>query len=233
VSAARQLFFGPNGSPLHKPTDVIEFLGKKEEHWKEERSAYQAAYSWFTANDLPPSIRDILKDERAFDGAVLQKAIFEKRTKLDSYGRESQTDVLAYLKTAKGLAVLGIEAKVDESFGPRVHEWNDYGPGRLRRLVGLLDHLAFKSQPIGDLRYQLFHRTAATLIEARNANAPDAAMIVQSFDKDRTGLNDFAEFAIAFGTPISAPGKLSEPKKLGDVTIRLGWTENPMLTTKN
>jgi hypothetical protein len=223
-----QLFFGPDGSLLYEPEDVIDFLGKGEAHWKEERSAYQAAYSWFIAKGLPPRIQDILKEEPAFDGAVLQKAVFEKKTKLDSYGRESQTDVLAYLKTDKGIAVLCIEAKVDESFGPLVHEWNDYGPGKLRRLVGLLDLLEFKSKPIGTLRYQLFHRTAATLIEAQDAGAREAAMVIQSFDQKRTGFNDFIAFADAFGTPIPAPGKLSPPRKLGDVTIRLGWTENPM-----
>jgi hypothetical protein len=90
-----QLFFGPNGSPLDKPEDVIDFLGKGKEHWKKGRSAYEAAYSWFTANDLPPRIRDILKAEPEFRGTVLEKAIFEKNTKLDHYGRDSQTDVLA------------------------------------------------------------------------------------------------------------------------------------------
>jgi hypothetical protein len=223
-----QLFFGPDGTALHKPEDVIRFLGKGEEHWKKERSAYQAAYSWFLAEDLPPSVRNILKDDPVLSGAVLQKAVFEKRTRLDAHGRDSQTDILAHLGTDKGKAILGIEAKVDESFGPLVHEWNDYGTGKLRRLVGLLECLEFKSIPIGGLRYQLFHRTAAALIEARKEGARDAAMIVQSFDTKQTGLDDFVAFAEAFGTPISEAGRLSQPKRLGDVTIRLGWTNNPM-----
>jgi hypothetical protein len=140
---------------------------------------------------------------------------------------------MAYLKTESGAAVLGIEAKVNESFGPLVREWNDYGTGKLRRLVGLLDRLKFRSMPIGDLRYQLFHRTVATLIEADIVGALDAAMIVQSFDDKQTGFKDFIAFADAFGTPISLPGKLSPPKKLGKVTIRLGWTENPLYSTKS
>jgi hypothetical protein len=212
---------------------VIEFLGKGREHWKAQRSAYEAAYSWFKSDGLPVPIRDILKDDSAFSGAVLNKVVFEKKAKLDEYGRESQTDVMAYLKTESGAAVLGIEAKVNESFGPLVREWNDYGTGKLRRLVGLLDRLKFRSMPIGDLRYQLFHRTVATLIEADIVGALDAAMIVQSFDDKQTGFKDFIAFADAFGTPISLPGKLSPPKKLGKVTIRLGWTENPLYSTKS
>jgi hypothetical protein len=222
------LFFGPDESILLKPTDVIRFLGKQELHWNKERSAYQAAHSWFLANGLPGSIQTILKSDSAFAGSALRKAIFENKTRLDNYGRESQTDILAILSTDKGPAVLGVEAKVDESFGPLVQEWNDHGTGKLRRLVGLLERLQFKSTVIGALRYQLFHRTAATLIEAERVRAPDAALIVQSFDKDRAGFEDFVAFADAFGTPVSKPGVLSIPKRLGDVTIRLGWTENPM-----
>ena len=222
------LFFGPDDSVLSKPTDVIKFLGKQEKHWNKERSAYQAAHSWFLSNGLPQSIQTILESDPAFAGATLQKAIFENKTSLDSYGRESQTDILAILKTNKGPAVLGIEAKVDESFGPLVQEWNDYGTGKLRRLVGLLEKLQFKSTVIGSLRYQLFHRTVATLIEAEKVGARDAALIIQSFDKGRAGFDDFVAFADSFGTPISDPGELSNPKKLGDVTMRLGWTENPM-----
>jgi len=222
------LFFGPDDSVLLKPTDVIKFLGRKEKHWNKERSAYQAAQSWFLSNGLPPSIQIILKSDPEFDGSTLQKAIFENKTSLDSYGRESQTDILAILKTNKGSAVLGVEAKVDESFGPLVQEWNDYGTGNLRRLVGLLDKLKFKSTVIGSLRYQLFHRAVATLIEAEKVHAHEAALVVQSFDKGRAGFDDFVAFADAFGTPILAPGQLSIPKRVGDVTIRLGWTENPM-----
>jgi hypothetical protein len=222
------LFFGPDDSILLKPTDVIKFLGKQEKHWNKERSAYQAAHSWFLADGLPPSIQTILKSEPTFAGSTLEKAIFEKKTSLDMFGRESQTDILAILTTDNGPAVLGVEAKVDESFGPLVKEWNDYGTGKLRRLVGLLDKLQLKSTVIGALRYQLFHRTVATLIEAEKAHANAAALIVQSFEKGRAGFDDFVAFADAFGTPISAPGVLSAPKQLGDLTMRLGWTENPM-----
>jgi hypothetical protein len=114
-----------------------------------------------------------------------------------------------------------------------VCEWNDYGTGKLRRLFGLLNLLEFKSIPVGALRYQLFHRTAATVIEARCIGAREAAMVVQSFDTKQTGFDDFISFAEAFGTPISIPGSLSEPRILGEVTIRLGWTENPIYCAKS
>jgi hypothetical protein len=223
-----QLFFGPDGSRLFRPEDVIKFLGKQELHWRKDRSAYQTAHSWFAAGDLPPSIRDTLEANSAFCGAVLVKAVFENKTKLDEHGRESQTDVLAIVSLPTGRAVLGIEAKVDESFGPLVREWIEYAPGKLRRLAGLLDRLHLASKAIGELRYQLLHRTAATIIEAKQIGARDAAMIVQSFDQKRAGFEDFAHFADALGTPVEGPGALSKPKSIEGVTIRLGWTENQL-----
>jgi hypothetical protein len=223
-----QLFFGPDESPLTKPEDVIPFLGKRGEHWNKVRSAYQTAYSWFNAQDLPNSIREILKTDSALEGAILKKAIFEKKTKFDAHGRESQTDVLATIQAKSGLAILGIEAKVDESFGPLIHEWNDYSLGKMRRLLGLLEKLKLTCDSIGCLRYQLLHRTIAAVVEARESGASIAVVLVQSFDKNRAGFMDFVVFANAFGTPITQPGQLSEPKIIDNVAVRLGWTENPM-----
>lgn len=222
------LFLGPDEQPLFKPQDVIAFLGRGEQHWKEGRSAFEAAHSWFALKNIPASIQAILNQVSDFEGAVLEKAVFEKKTKLDSYGRESQTDIMAFLKVNDGRAVVGVEAKVDESFGPLVREWNDYGTGKLRRLAGILDRLKFGSIAIGELRYQLFHRVAATLIEAQHASARHAAVIVQSFVSKRTGFEDFVAFANAFGASVTAPGKLSQPRAVGEVTMRLGWTENPL-----
>ncbi len=228
-----QLFFGPNDTALTKPEDVIPFLGKREEHWNKERSAYQTAYSWFNAQGLPSRIREILQTDSAYEGAILKRAVFEKETKFDTHGRESQTDVVATIQTKSSLAVLGIEAKVDESFGPLIHEWNDYSLGKMRRLLGLLEKLKLNCDSIGCIRYQLLHRTFATVVEARASGASTAIVLVQSFDKSRAGFMDFAVFSTAFGTPIMQPGQLSEPKIIDGITVRLGWTENPMYLADN
>lgn len=223
-----QLFFGPNERPLSKPEDVIDFLGKGKAHWKIKHSACETAHSWFQANGLPASIQEILQSDSTFTGATLKKAYFEKQTELDDTSRRpSQTDVLAFIDINSGIGILGIEGKVEESFGPRIDEWNDSSPGKLRRLAKLLERLEFApSTSIGSLRYQLFHRTVATLLEAERASARDAAMIVQSFSPKLTGFDDFQAFASALGTPIAEPCRLSMPIKLGGVRIRLGWTMN-------
>jgi len=98
----RQIFFSGTGVPLAKPEDIIPLLGKKI-HWREDRSAYEAAYSWFDAPGIPKSVRTVIETDRVFVRAVLDKAFFEKQTKLDAYRRPSQTDVLAILQTKSGV----------------------------------------------------------------------------------------------------------------------------------
>ena len=223
-----QLFFGGDGSPQ----DVIQFLGRQEKHWKEKFSAYETACSWFDAEGLRPAIQSLLQTDSTFADAKLSKAYFERSTELDDFRRSpSQTDVLAFVHISSGLGVLGVEGKVNESFGQIVSDWNDYSPGKLRRLAGLIERLGLRpSVKLGSLRYQLFHRTVATILEAQRANARDAAMVVQSFSPDdvRTGFKDFQDFASALGMSIPEPGKLSEPLRSGDVRLRLGWAVSPM-----
>jgi hypothetical protein len=201
------LFFAGNGVPIAEPTDVRKYLGKPY-HWREGRSAYEAANSWFDARDVPPAIRSVLQTDPALSEATLLRATFERQTALDKFGRPSQTDVLALVRTPTGLAVLGIEAKVDETFGPTVDEWLvDASSGKTARLAGLLARLELDTGEVGSLRYQLLHRTVATLLEAEAAGAKDAALVVQSFSPPtiRAGFADFQRFATALGLSIEAP----------------------------
>jgi hypothetical protein len=230
---AASLFFGGNEErPLSRPEDVIQHLGKREAHWKARYSAYETAHSWFAAHDVPPAIRAALDTDQVYADARLRKAVFEKKTVFDELTRSpSQTDVLAILEIKSGLAVLGVEGKVRESFDATVNEWNDFSPARLRRLAGLVERLRLApSGSIGMLRYQLLHRTVATLVEAKEAGAHDAVVLVQSFNPDdvMNHFDDFQNFATALGAPVARPGMLSRVIDLQGVRLQLGWTVNPM-----
>jgi hypothetical protein len=227
-----RLLFGPDGSALEKPEDVIRFLAEAT-HWKIGRSAYEAAQSWFAAQGLPEAIRDLIETDAVFSGAVLLKAVFEKQTPLGTPGKPSQTDVLAVLQTRSGPALLGIEAKVDEPFGEVVSEWNDHTPGKERRLRDLMDRLGLAGGA-SVLRYQLLHRTVATLIEAEQHGAENAAMVVQSFSPHdiRAGFADFQRFAKALGIPVDEPGRLSAPLVRGGIWLRLGWAQERLHVAK-
>ena len=227
------IFFAGVDKPVSKPEDVIPFLGRGERHWKVGRSAYELAYSWMSAQGVPKDVRAILDTDDATAKAELRRATFEKKTDLDKTGRgPSQTDLLAQLMTTSGSTILGVEGKVDETFGPLVSEWIEYSPGKLRRLAGLIELLRLNSAAVTALRYQLLHRTAAVLIEANEQSARHAIMLVQSFSPShiRAGFNDFQNFSNALGTPVSEPGRLSAPGMFGDVQLRLGWCESLLHT---
>ena len=223
-----QLFISGDCKPLYRPGDVKHLLAHKK-HWRKGYSAYETACSWFCSGGLPTSILQILRTDPAFDHPMLEKAYFERKTKLDGLGRASQTDVLAILLTKSGRAVLGVEGKVDETFGQVVDKWNDGSKGRSDRLRGLCRRLGLNPNNCGGLRYQLLHRTVATLREAEISGAREAALLVQSFrspTRKRTGFIAFQAFAEFMGIPLTEPGKLSKAIELDRVNLRLGWTDN-------
>jgi hypothetical protein len=221
--------FGSDGLALARAEDVIPFLGMPS-HWRAGRSAYETAHSWFDcAGSLPPAVADVLATDPAFAGATLVRATFEKQTRLDDFGRPSQTDVLAEVVTPSGPALLAVEAKVDETFGPTVAEWQaDDTPGRRARLAGLVARLGLAPDAVATLRYQLLHRSAAALIEAAAKGIGDAVHIVQPFSTPelRAGFPDFRAFTRAMSAPVEEVGRLSQPVERGGVKLHFGWAQD-------
>lgn len=211
---------------MRQPEDVIPHLGKAI-HWKDGRSAKSLADSWFAANDLPQPVRAILNQAPEYQDARLVDAFLERCTSLeDGRATPSQTDLLAILSMREGLAVMGVEAKVTESFGPFVHEWLDDRDGKDGRLTNLCELLGLDRLNVLDLRYQLLHRTAAALLEARRYRTPRAIMLVQSFCPEDTGFADFSAFAMAMGYPEPAIGRIGPSHEVSDFELRLGWVNS-------
>lgn len=210
--------------PLRRAEDVIPHLGKPT-HWRQGRSAKALADSWFDAGDIPPAVRALLSRSADFADAELLEAWLERETDLrDGRGSASQTDLLALLGTGDELAVLGIEAKVDESFGPLVADWlATGGTGKAQRLAQLRGLLGLVDTVVGPLRYQLFHRTAAVVLEAKRFRASKAVLIIQSFCPDMSGIADARAFFDALGLTGLAPGMLLGPVDLQGVAFWAGW----------
>lgn len=216
--------------PLLKAEDVKPHLGKPT-HWKQGRSAKSVADSWFAANDLPASIKALLQQSPDLQSAELLDAWLERKTDLgDGRASHSQTDLFAMLAVGDGLAALGIEAKVDESFGPFVTEWLANGSsGKQNRLHKLCTLFNVDPQAIGHLRYQLFHRTAASIIEAKRYKARKAVMVVQSFCPNATGLSDCQAFFDELGMKGLSRDKLVGPKTFDGVELWAGWASDKPL----
>lgn len=211
--------------PRLHPEDVIPHLGKGELHWRDGYSAKAVCESWFSANDIPPAVRAVLDQAEEYRRAELIDAWLERCTNLPwGRGKPSQTDLLAVLGLREGLAVLGVEAKVKESFGPYVRDWlAEGGDNRAQRLHGLCRLLEVDTSAVLDLRYQLLHRTAAAVLEAKRYRARHAAMIVQSFCPDRTGLGDFRDFAEIAGFRGVGADAISTAKAADGISLRIGW----------
>jgi hypothetical protein len=211
--------------PLKSPEDVIPHLGAPH-HWKDGRSAKLLIDQWWTANDLPASVRSLLDQAEPWAGAEMLDAFAERCTSLeDGRPSPSQSDMLALLGLRSGLGVLSIEAKVDEGFDKTVSEWlGDGSKGKRVRLAKLLDLFGMTGSNVDSLRYQLFHRTAAAVLEARRYRAGEAAMIVQSWSIDRHGFGDFAAFSAAIGVGAAVEGILSNPIMVAGISLRLGWS---------
>jgi hypothetical protein len=211
--------------PLRRPDEIISHLGAAH-HWKEGRSAKSLIDQWWSANALPPTIAAILDQAEEWRGSDLVDAYAERCTSLDD-GRpsHSQSDLLAIVGNAKSLGILSIEAKVDEGFDKTVGEWlKAQSAGKMARLAKLCSLFKLDPADVSGLRYQLFHRTASAIIEARRYRSDRAAMIVQSWSPDANGFADYCEFFDAVGISGLSVGKLSPPLILDDVSIRTAWS---------
>jgi hypothetical protein len=211
--------------PMLKPEDVIPYLAKGEKHWRVGFSAHALATTWFAANGIPPAVHAVLQGHDRFRDAELVDGIFERKTCLqDDVRGESQTDLLAILGIGHELAVAAVEGKVDESFGPLVSQWLTEEPDKQHRMDKLVKTLEISNSDISTLRYQLFHRTAAAIYEAKRYRASVALLLVHSFSTKQSGWTDYAAFVRAMGFADEPErGKVLGPKHLSTVELYTAW----------
>lgn len=217
------------GKPIATAHDARAYLAQPIKHWKPGYSAYELAHAWVAADGLPAEVDAVLG--AVYGKCELVEGLVEKETILPTPGRASQTDLLALLRTDDRYLVVGVEGKAREPFGTTVAAWNNGGWGKRTRLADLCERLDLDPEAVGELRYQLLHRTVATLLEAARYGVVDAVMLVQSFDPGDASFGDFRAFAQALGLTDAAPGKLTAPMTLDGVSLRLGWARSPATTT--
>lgn len=208
---------------IARPEDVIPHLAKGTGDWKKGYSAYELAHSWVAADGVPQSVRTVLDGDPTFRGARPIEGFFERKVDLGTPGRPSQTDLLLLMKLRRGYGVIAIEGKVEEPFSPLVAEWHDGSGGRVRRLARLCETLGLAPDEVARLRYQLLHRTASAVYEARRYHCRQAVMLVHSFSRSGASFDDFAAFAAAMNLPPVRPGQMSRAKVCEGVQLRLAW----------
>jgi hypothetical protein len=147
--------------PIEMPEEIIPRLAKQELHWKKGRSDLELSNAWMQADGLPPSVKTVIEQAPEWRSAALLEGIFERETDLPGRGKKSQTDLLAILALKDGNAILAVEGKVDEPFGPLVDQWlaGAKDQNRSNRLAGLCATLGMDFKTAAGLPYQLLHRT--------------------------------------------------------------------------
>jgi len=233
----RKLPKNPNGweaipnayAPIHDIADWQKLVEKRRKnHWKPGKSAYKTAHSWFNSNpDLPREIKALLGGT-----AKLFAATPEHETPLPGKGSGSHSDVLAFINMRGEHCAVTVEGKVDEKFDDTVDAWlkeassESSSNNRTKRLNGIYDELGLTNPAAAQIRYQLLHRAAAAVIEAKRFNADCATMIVQSFSPKHQWFEDFAEFLKLFGIGSVKRDMLYETGMPG-MPLYFGWASPP------
>ena len=214
--------------PMESTDQWRRLLAEPDKHWKKGRSAMSLALSWTSAKGFPNAVRDAI---RKADSAAVHPAEFaigfpEHKVELPGGSRASQTDLLVLARTPRGSMVIAVEGKVDETFGPLVREWKaDASAGKQERLAFLCAKLGLKTEAIDDCRYQLLHRTASAVIEAKRFNAQDALMLVHSFDANEAGFDDYARFLSCFDVRAEV-GRSQRARVVAGVDLHFCWTSD-------
>jgi hypothetical protein len=94
--------------------------------------------------------------------------------------------------------------------------------GKSARLAFLRRELNLNEELAGTIRYQLLHRTASAIIEAKRFGATHAVMIVHSFSPSRDWIQDFEQFASLLRVE-SAVNKTVSAGIRGGVHLHIGW----------
>ena len=212
-------------APADEPADWQQLLAKPDLHWKTGYSARSLAYSWTEAGGFPSEVQTVF-DNSGF--VCLHELEFllgipEHEVPIPGGRRPSQNDVFVLASGSDGLVSIAVEGKVSESFDVPVDErFADPTPGQATRLDFLLELLELDRDAVGGIGYQLLHRTASAVLEARRFGARHAVMLVHSFSQELSHFSDYAAFTGLFGQ-VAEANRLVEVRRLGDVSLYLGW----------
>ena len=212
--------------PATKPEDWIPLLAEKDKQWKTGYSAKTLAYCWHEADGFPEEVKSVFRDSNyeLFKKAEPLLVFPEYKVPLKGGKAASQNDIFVLARAKEGLISITVEGKVSEPFGETIGEWNKAGTkGRQERLGYLLDVLGLpENMQIDNIRYQLLHRAASAVIEARKFKARNALMLIHSFSKSDEWFGDYANFVSLYAAGAKING-IVFLKKLKSVDLYCSW----------
>jgi hypothetical protein len=215
--------------PANSPEDWKPLLAEPDKHWRDGYSAKLLAYTWQQSDNFPKSVRDVFRKcgIPLFRNAKLLLAFPEYKVPLPGGKRASQNDIFILAIGNGQLVSITVEGKVAESFDKTVSEWkhaSEYKEGRQKRLEFICATLGLGEKQVEHIRYQLLHRTASAIIEARKFDARNALMLVHSFSQNSEGFSDYCQFLELYGLK----GEIDSivfAKNVKNVNLYLGWVK--------
>ncbi len=193
-------------------------LADPELHWRTGYSARTVAHAWEASPGLPPEIDAALGGD-----AKLLLALPEHKVPLPGGGHARQCDVFALVRQHGDTIAMTVEAKVNEPFGRTIGVWlRDASEGKHKRIAAIAELLALDCPIPPTLHYQLFHRTATAVVEAKRFKTDRAAMVVHSFSATDTRFGAFATFCDFLGVA-AAVGTCSRRQLPDGLSLDLGW----------
>lgn len=209
-----------------------ERLADPDRQWKRRFSAFETAVSWELAAtskfEIPSPIGKLFTESNYRKPALIF-AVAEHKVNLPGGAAASQCDVWAVVKTIQGMLSLTVEAKANEPFGDEIVErWLVAGKteesmsNRKKRFEYVRSHLP-PSDSLSPVRYQILHRCAASVIEAKRFGFQHAAFVVQAFSAPEQSFQDYAVFCQALNIPATR-GRLATTSVDG-VSLSVGWAD--------
>ncbi|MFC1991709.1 DUF6946 family protein [Chloroflexota bacterium] len=214
--------------PASNPEDWKSLLAKPERHWRTGYSAKALAYCWQEANGFPECVETVFKKSgiELFQNVELLLAFPEYEVPLLGGRQPSVNDVFILARGNNQLISITVEGKVAEPFDKTIAEWRlRSSEGKKARLKFLCEELQLEKDQIDHVRYQLLHRTASAIIEAKKFNAQNALMMVHSFSQSDEWFEDYSQFLALFGLNGVMPDSLVLPKNINGIDLYFSWVK--------
>ena len=190
---------------IYIPAKGIEswkaLLQDPKKQWAAGYSAASIAEAWHRPGDFPPDVERVFqKAGQPYSGLVPLICIPEHQVPLPGKGKASHNDVWVLARDDGGLVSIAVEGKVKEDFDQKLGDWlADSGVNKRVRLEGLKKLIGLTGDLPNTVRYQLLHRAASAVIEARRFHAKQALLLVHSFSPENLHFEDYAEFTRLYG----------------------------------
>lgn len=187
--------------------------------WKKGRSAYSAA-EFVLENDGLRLVSD-RASETLHTPVTVDRAVPEYEVPFDEYGRGRVHDIGIVGRTAEGKSVfVGVEAKVDESFGATVLD--TYLDAKARQICGistnapermeklLSRHFFEPTRAMFQVRYQLLYATIGTLAAGADHSILFVIVFRTNAYSEAKGAENFRDYAYFMesvnAVPLERPG---------------------------